>query len=284
MRLALAVVPPMSKERRLSKPVCRATRAAATTPAAGPELDRHHRHGHRLVGLQDAAVGAHDVKWRQALLARRRVQLAQVGGEDRPDVGAHRRGAGALELLHLGQHLRGEVDRNARQTRAQPLAQPPLVLRVEEAEQQAHRHRLRAGLLQCGDQAVHLVLGERHHDAAVRSHPLRDLEAAAARDQSGGCVLKQVVEVPPSGAAQLEHVTEAARGHESGARPFLLQDCVGDDGGGMRQQADVGCGNAVAVHRGRQCREHALGRDRAGWSAPWRRRCAPWPRRPAPRQ
>ena len=37
IRLALAVVPPMSKESRLGRPVCRATIAAATTPAAGPD-------------------------------------------------------------------------------------------------------------------------------------------------------------------------------------------------------------------------------------------------------
>ena len=35
--LALAVVPPMSNASRFSRPVWRATSAAATTPAAGPD-------------------------------------------------------------------------------------------------------------------------------------------------------------------------------------------------------------------------------------------------------
>src|SRR5262249_61071135 len=37
IRLALAVVPPMSNDSRFLRPDCRATRAAATTPAAGPD-------------------------------------------------------------------------------------------------------------------------------------------------------------------------------------------------------------------------------------------------------
>ena len=37
IRLALAVVPPMSNDSRSRWPVCRATSAAATTPAAGPD-------------------------------------------------------------------------------------------------------------------------------------------------------------------------------------------------------------------------------------------------------
>jgi hypothetical protein len=37
IKLAFAVVPPMSKERMSPRPTWRATRAAATTPAAGPD-------------------------------------------------------------------------------------------------------------------------------------------------------------------------------------------------------------------------------------------------------
>jgi hypothetical protein len=84
------------------------------------------------------------------------------------------------------------------------------------------------------------------------------LEAAAARDQDGRCVLEQVVEVAARGAAQLQDIAEAARRHKGGARTFLLEHRVGDHGGGMRQQADIGGGNAVAVHGGRQRGEHAL--------------------------
>ena len=46
----------------------------------------------------------------------------------------------------------------------------------------------------------------------------RDLEAAAARDEGGRRILEQVVEVAAGGAPQLQHVAEAARGDEGGAR------------------------------------------------------------------
>ena len=110
IRLALAVVPPMSKERRLPRPVWRATRAAATTPAAGPDSTAIAGIATASRGFKDAAVGAHDVERRQALGAGRLLEAGEVGGEDRADVGAHRRRAGALELLDLGQDLAGEVD------------------------------------------------------------------------------------------------------------------------------------------------------------------------------
>ena len=40
------------------------------------------------------------------------------------------------------------------------------------------------------------------------------------------------------GAAQLQHIAEAARGDERGAGAFLFQDCVGNGGCGVRQQPD----------------------------------------------
>ena len=66
IRLALAVVPPMSKERRSSVPVWSRDEAAATTPAAGPGLDRHGRHGDAFGGFEHAAVRAHHIERRQA--------------------------------------------------------------------------------------------------------------------------------------------------------------------------------------------------------------------------
>ena len=80
-------------------------------------LHRHGRHGDRLGRFQDAAVRSHHVEPRQALAARGALQPLQVRRQDRPDVGAHRRGAGALELADLGQHLRRQVDADPRQRR-----------------------------------------------------------------------------------------------------------------------------------------------------------------------
>ena len=170
----------MSKESRSSRPVWRATSAAATTPAAGPDSTAMRRHGDGLGGFQDAAVRAHQVA---AAAARGRCvtcsSRVQIGGEDRPDIGADGGRAGALELLDLGQHFRREIDRHVRQRRAQPRAEPPLVLRIEEAEQQRDRNGIDPRLLQRRDQRVDLVFSERRDDGAVRADALGDLEPAA---------------------------------------------------------------------------------------------------------
>ena len=133
------------------------------------------------------------------------------------------------------------------------------MLWVEEAEQQAHGHRLHARGLQVGDQRVDLGLGQRRDDGPVGADALADLEAAAARDQNGRRVLEQVVEIAARRAPQLQHVAEAARGHQRRAGALLLQDGIGDDGGGMRQQAHVCRRNRLTLHGRAQGGQHALG-------------------------
>ena len=191
--------------------------------------------------FQDAAVRAHHVERRQAHAARRALQPLQIGGQDRPDIGADRGRAGALELLDLRQHL-ATTDRSARPGSAARRRAPSRrscsgLRKLNSSETAIASHARR---LQRRDQAVDLALGERRDDGAVGADALGDLEAAAARDQRGRRVLEQVVEVGARRAPQLQHVAEAARGDERGARALLLQDGVGDDGGGVRQQPDLG--------------------------------------------
>ena len=56
MRLALAVVPPMSKEMRFARPIWSPSRCAAMTPAAGSGLDGGGRHPERFRDIEDPAV------------------------------------------------------------------------------------------------------------------------------------------------------------------------------------------------------------------------------------
>ena len=106
IRLALAVVPPMSKESRLGRPVCRARQCRRHHARRRARLHRHRRHGDGLRRLEHAAARAHHVEPRagpargSALSSRSRYD-ARIG----PDVGAHRGRAGALELPDLRQHL-----------------------------------------------------------------------------------------------------------------------------------------------------------------------------------
>ena len=196
-------------------------------------FDGHGRHRHGLGSLQDAAVRCHHVERRQLLGTRGPFQALQIRREDRADVGAHGRGAGALVLLDLGQHLAGEVDRDAGQGGAQASAQPALVVGIEEAEEQRDGDGLDARRLQFSDQSVDLQFGERRDDGAVGADTLGDLEAAPARDERGRRILEQVVEVGAGGAPELQNVAEAAGGDERRAGALLLQDGVGDDGGGV---------------------------------------------------
>ena len=223
-------------------------------------LHGHGRHGDGLAGFEDAAVGAHHVEARQALGARRLLQALQIRREDRADVGADGRGAGALELLDLGQHL-ARRDRPARRQARRAGARRGCAscsglrkLNSSETATASTRAAFSAAI-----SGVDLGLGQRRDDRAVGADALGDLEAAVARNERRRRVLEQVVEVGAGRAAQLQHVAEAARGDERGARALLLEDGVGDDGGGMRQQADVGGGHAVALHGGLQRGEHALG-------------------------
>ena len=112
---------------------------------------------------------------------------------------------------------------------------------------------------QLRDQTVDLTFVERRDDSSISADALGDLEPMPAWDQRGGSVLEQIVEIGPCRAPQLQHVPEAARGDECSAGALLLEDRVGNDRGRMRQQPDVGSGDAVALHSVIERRQHALG-------------------------
>src|SRR5262249_61433736 len=101
----------------------------------------------------------------------------------------------ALELLELGQTLRRQIARDNRQRCPQPRAEPLLMLRIEEAEQERDRDAIDPRGLECRDQSIDLVFGERRNDAAVGADALGNLEAAAARDERGRRILEQVIKV-----------------------------------------------------------------------------------------
>lgn len=111
---------------------------------------------------------------------------------------------------------------------------------VQEREHQRDRDRLQAGLADGGRDTGDLVLRQVCHHRALGVDPFGDLEAPAARHKNRWSILEQIVQVDARGTPQFQQIAEAARGDEAGAGAFVLQQRVGDDGGGVRQQRNVG--------------------------------------------
>ena len=109
---------------------------------------------------------------------------------------------------------------------ADRLADALLVLRVQEGEQEADRDGLDLGLPQRGDDLGQRVLVERLQ-LAVGPHPLAHAEAQVAGDERGRAAAREVVEVRPGLAADLQDVAEALGRHERRARAAALQEGVG---------------------------------------------------------
>ena len=130
---------------------------------------------------------------------------------------------------------------------AQEIADAPLVDRVQVGVEQADRDRDDLLLRQGPGDLVDSGLVEGRQLAAARVQPLPDLEAQVARHQGPRLLEMDVVERRPDLAADLQHVAEALRGDERGARGLAFDQGVGGDGGavhevgdGVRRDAGVG--------------------------------------------
>ena len=127
-----------------------------------------------------------------------------------------------------------------------------LVGGVGEREQQPHRHRLGAVGTHRFDRPGHRRLVERDQDT-LRAAPFDDLVGALVRDQGRGVVHREPVEVRAGLAAQFEHVPEALRGDQGGARSGALEQGVGADGHAVGEARHVG-GAEARLREGRQGR------------------------------
>jgi len=72
------------------------------------------------------------MKLRQAESRSRALQPLEIAGEQRPDIGAHRGRAGALEFTDLGEDLRGQIDTDPGELLPQALTDAALVRIVEK--------------------------------------------------------------------------------------------------------------------------------------------------------
>jgi hypothetical protein len=135
--------------------------------------------------------------------------------------------------------------------------------------QEADRHRLDAARAEGRRQGRQLVLRERQGDPAVREDPLGHLEPEMpGHERRRTRCQVQPVELLATLPGDLQHVAEAARGHERSARLATLDDGVRDDRGpvgdrvgGGRQRPQPGQ-DAAGRRLGR--REDLARADRTG--------------------
>src|SRR5262249_62245354 len=95
-----------------------ASRGGGDSAGGRPGFDGHGWDGDGFVGFKNASVRSHQIERRQLLTARSLFQSRQIGSENGPDVSTDGSGTRALELSHLRQYIRLQVDRNVRQCRA----------------------------------------------------------------------------------------------------------------------------------------------------------------------
>ena len=172
-------VPPMSNEIAVSKPARRATSAAPTTPAAGPETSTPRRVRGRLRQRRHAAGRAHHERLGQGRPPRTRSRAA--AGSPTPPARGTRPSPSSTRARTRGTRARPRATRpRARRgsRRRSSSATARSCARVAEREQQADGDRVRVDLRQRAE------LERRDHP--VRPDPLADAEAALERHERLG--------------------------------------------------------------------------------------------------
>ena len=238
---SLAVVPPMSKATRSAWPVSFPYAAAISAPAAGP--DSIMRTGNRAIVSAVAMPPArlHDEEPSAvAEPAERRLEALEVvahrGHHVRVDDGRR----GPLVLADDRRHFRGETDRDARRFLTEDLGGAPLVRRIDVGVKEADGDRLHPVPDQRPDRPAQTRLVEGDEDLAVEGDPLADLADARARDQRGGLLDEEVVELVALLAADDEDVAEAPGREERDVSALPLDDDVRAEGRAVHRLREIG--------------------------------------------
>ena len=156
---------------------------AAHDPRDRPGHEQLRRARHRAVDRQRAAVGGHEVEVRvRRHVAQRRVHVAQVAAGLRADVRVERGRREPLVLAVLRDDLVADREVDAGQLLLEDLLDAPLVLGVEEREQEADGDRLDLRLAQ----RARRPRAPRPRRAAPRRRPA----GRRARRRRGGCAAR----------------------------------------------------------------------------------------------
>ena len=210
-------------------------------PRHRPRLDEPQREVGSRLGGPETAVGQHHPQRRGVSGARESgVEVAEVALNERLHVGVDHRGAGALVLLDLRQHLGGGGHRELGGELSQEPRRLLLVLGVDVRVQEGDRDRAHPLLSHEGDSRLDLLPRDPPKDVAVAVGALVDGDPQTPRDQRRRGIGPQLVGRHPDVAAKLQHVTEAAGREQRGARALALDDRVRDQGGGVLAPKSTG--------------------------------------------
>ncbi len=227
----------------------------AADAAGGPGEDGERGVGAGSPDVGEPAGGLHDLRLGQRRARRASLgQAGEVGAEQRRQRGVEHGGGGALVLAEGAHQVAGERHVDAGQPLGQQRAEQQLVRGVGVGVKQRHGHRLRLGLAQRGRRASRARPGHRA-PAAGRPALMRSArgEAQLARHQRRGGGARRARTGGRGLAGELDHVGEARRGDQRGARHRSLQQRVGGDGHAVGEALDL-------LRRGAGAREHQLDR------------------------
>ena len=241
----------MSKPTTFCRPAEAATAARGDHAGRGARVERLDGDALGVVGRHRAAAVVHDEHdvGLEAGLGERLLERVHVAAQDGRAVGVRDRRRRALELRRLGQDVGRERDVQARQLLEQDLARPPLVRRVHVRVDEADRDRLDLARPQLARRTARTESSSSGVDHVARVvDALVDLEPVPARDERRRRVPQDVVELGAVGAADLEHVAEAARRDERRVRAVARDDGVRRHGRAVEERRDLGRLDAERAH------------------------------------
>ena len=203
------------------------------------------------------------------------VELREVPPEERLHVGVRGGGREALVLAELAGDLVRERHGEVRDTVARELAGAAFVRGVRVRMDEADGNRLDTLGVELRESLEHSVLVERLELGAVGPDPAGDAEPQPTLHERRRKGEEEVVQVVPLTEADLEHVLEPPRRHDSGAAPPSLDDRVRDERRAVDTELHVGYLGADAGESGGtpglgpdlrrlRSRQHLLDRERAG--------------------
>ena len=238
------------KRDRVGQAKLRADRLRADDAGSGAGFEHAHAVAPRVLRRKQAAGRLHHVEVAaKALVGQVLLELADVGGDARADVGVGHRCGDAFKLAVLLRQLVRGTDECVRHLLLQDLLDALLVRGIAVGVQQQHGHRLDVLAGQLTRQRAHRRLVERLVRAAVGAQPLGHFKTQRALDQGRVLVEEQVVGIGAIDAADLVDVAKAFGNQERGPGASALQQRVDGNRRAMQEELAFAQIDVRAVER-----------------------------------